>query len=485
MVEYLRSRASIAALVACSLLMVSCSSNPATGKRQLAFISEEQEVAMGREADQQVVQSLGLYQDEEVQAYVNRLGQQLARESERPNLPWTFRVVDDPVVNAFAFPGGFIYVTRGLMTHLSNEAELVSVLGHEIGHVTGRHSVEQMSKQQLAQIGFIAGMLIKPELAQYGDLAQTGLGLMFLKYGRDDEREADDLGLRYMVRENYDPREMPQVFDVLRRVSEQQGGGRVPGWMSTHPTPENRIERIESQLASLGSDSSNRIVNRERYLKTIDDLPFGQNPREGYFRGNQFVHPELAFSITFPQGWQMSNEKQAVGAISPRQDAIVVLSLAQGSSPQEAAQQFFSQQGVQQGQALRANLGGLPAVANEFAANTQQGTLVGLAAFVEDRDRVYRILGYAPQNSWRGNESAISNALASFERVTDRRLLNVTPKRLDVVTVPSAMSLEEFNRRYPSTVDIQTLAIINQANADTRFPAGTEVKRVVGGEVPS
>jgi predicted Zn-dependent protease len=485
MVEYLRSRASIAALVACSLLMVSCSSNPATGKRQIAFISEEQEVAMGREADQQVVQSLGLYQDEEVQAYVNRLGQQLARESERPNLPWTFRVVDDPVVNAFAFPGGYIYVTRGLMTHLSNEAELVSVLGHEIGHVTGRHSVEQMSKQQLAQIGFIAGMLIKPELAQYSDLAQTGLGLMFLKYGRDDEREADDLGLRYMTRENYDPREMPQVFEVLRRVSEQQGGGRVPGWMSTHPTPENRIERIESQLASLNVDSSKSIVNRERYLKAIDDLPFGQNPREGYFRGNQFVHPELAFSIRFPQGWQMSNEKQAVGAISPRQDAIVVLSLAEGSSPQEAAQRFFSQQGVQQGQALRANLGGLPAVANEFAASTQQGTLVGLAAFVEDRDRVYRILGYTSQNNWRNVDSEISNALASFERVTDRRLLDVKPKRLDVVTVPSAMNLEEFNRRYPSTVDIQTLAIINQANADTRFPAGTEVKRVVGGEVPS
>jgi predicted Zn-dependent protease len=485
MVEYLRSRASIAALLACSLLVASCSSNPATGKRQIALISEEQEVAMGREADQQVVQSLGLYQDEELQAYVNRLGQQLARDSERPNLPWTFRVVDDPVVNAFAFPGGYIYVTRGLMTHLSNEAELVSVLGHEIGHVTGRHSVEQMSKQQLAQIGFIAGMLIKPELAQYSDLAQTGLGLMFLKYGRDDEREADDLGLRYMTRENYDPREMPQVFEVLRRVSEQQGGGRVPGWMSTHPTPENRIERIESQLASMNVDTSNRLVNRERYLKTIDDLTFGQNPREGYFRGNQFIQPELGFSITFPQGWQMSNEKQAVGAISPRQDAIVVLSLAEGRSPQEAAQRFFSQQGVQQGQALRANLGGLPAVANEFAVNTQQGTLVGLAAFVEDKDRVYRILGYTSQNNWRSYDSNISNTLASFERVTDRRLLDVKPKRLDVVTVPSAMSLEEFSRRYPSTVDLQTLGIINQANADTRFPAGTEVKRVVGGEVPS
>jgi predicted Zn-dependent protease len=482
----LRRHTTIAALVACSLVVANCSTNPATGKRQLAFIGEEQEIAMGREADQQVVQSLGLYPDEQVQAYVNRIGQQLARESERPNLPWTFRVVDDPVVNAFALPGGFIYVTRGLMTHLTTEAELASVLGHEIGHVTGRHSVEQMSKAQLAQIGLVAGMILKPELANYGDLAQAGLSLMFLKYGRDDEREADDLGLRYMYRENYDPREMPGVFEVLRRVSEQQQQGRIPGWLSTHPTPENRIQRIESHLAQLEGRTGDWVVGRERYLQSIDDLTFGQNPREGYFRGNEFIHPELAFSIRFPQGWKTSNQKQAVGAISPREDAVVVLTLSGRSSPQAAAQEFFSQQGVQRGQALQANLGGLPAVAHVFGASTSQGvSLRGLAAFVEHQNKVYQILGYTTENNWRAYDAELSGSLGSFQRVTDRRLLDVRPKRLDVVTVPSAMSLQEFDRRYPSTVDLQTLAIINHANPDTRFPAGTEVKRVVGGELPS
>src|SRR5687768_7895465 len=137
----------IAALMVCALSVAGCSTNPATGKKQLAFVSEEQEIAMGREADQQVSQQLGLYDDPELQAYVSQLGKRLAADSERPNLPWTFRVVDDPIVNAFALPGGYIYVTRGLMSHLTSEAELVSVLGHEIGHVTGRHSVEQMSKQ--------------------------------------------------------------------------------------------------------------------------------------------------------------------------------------------------------------------------------------------------------------------------------------------------------------------------------------------------
>ena len=481
----MRWKTNIVALALLALTATSCSTNPATGKKQIAFIGEEQEIAMGREADQQIVQSLGLYEDKDVQAYVNRLGKELAASSERPNLPWTFRVVDDPVVNAFALPGGYVYVTRGLMTHLTSEAELASVIGHEIGHVTGRHSVEQMSKAQLAQIGLIAGMVLKPELAQFGDLAQTGLGLLFLKYGRDDEREADDLGLRYMARDKYDPREMVGVFEVLRRVSEAEGNGRIPGWMSTHPTPENRIGRISEQVAKLGSDFSNTRVGREPYMKELDGMPFGQNPREGYFIGNRFIQPELGFEIRFPQGWKTNNQKAAVGAMSPREDALVVVTLSDKGSPQAAAQAFFSQQGIVQGQSLRADLGGLPAVANVFGVQRgQAGDLQGVAAFVEHRGKVYQVLGYTLADRWRSYGDELSNALGTFERVTDRRLLDVQPSRLDVVSIPSAMTLEEFNRRYPSTVDLRTLAIINQADSNTRFSAGTELKRIVGGELP-
>jgi predicted Zn-dependent protease len=473
------------------LVFAGCSTNPATGKSQVAMISEQQEVAMGKEADQQIQQQLGLYPDQELQNYVNRVGQKLAAASERPNLPWTFRVVDDPVVNAFALPGGFIYVTRGLLTHLTSEAELASVIGHEIGHVTGRHSVEQMSKAQLAQIGLIAGMILKPELAQqYGNLAQQGLQLLFLKYGRDDEREADDLGLRYLYGQNYDPREMPGVFATLQRVSAQQqrlqggGQGRIPNWLSTHPSEQERIQTISGKVAKLEGDLSNRTVNRETYLRALDNVVFGQNPREGYFVGNTFIQPELGIQMRFPQGWKTSNQKAAVMAISPNQDAIVVMSLSDQGSPQQAAQKFFSQQGIQSGQALRTDLGGLPAVARSFGAQTQQGELQGIAAFVEHNNKVYQILGYTSR-SLRQYDDVISSALGSFERVTDRRALDVQPKRVDVVSLSQPMTLDEFARRYPSTVDMETLAIINQADSNTRFPAGAEVKRVVGGELPT
>jgi predicted Zn-dependent protease len=236
-------------LALATLLAAQCATNPATGRRQLNLYSEAQEIALGRQADQQITAQLGLVDDPELQEWVTGIGRRLAVVSERPSLPWSFKVVDNPVVNAFALPGGFIYVTRGLLAFLRSEAELAGVLGHEIGHVTAQHSVNQMSKQQLAAGGLLVGMIVSPEVARFGDLAQTGLGLLFLKYSRDDERQADDLGLRYMVGGGWEPRELPGVFDVLRGVGEIAGAGRIPNWLSSHPDPERRNERTARLIA--------------------------------------------------------------------------------------------------------------------------------------------------------------------------------------------------------------------------------------------
>src|SRR5690606_471691 len=317
-----------ALLLATTLLFAACVRNPATGQRQFSLISEAQEIQMGREYDAQIVASLGLYPDTALQRYVQELGSRLAATSERPHLPWTFRVLDDPVVNAFALPGGYIYVTRGILAYLGSEAELASVLGHEIGHVTARHSVSRMSTQQLAQLGLAVGVLLRPELESVAGLANAGLSVLFLKYSRDDERQSDDLGLRYMRRGGYDPREMADVFAMLESVSSAEGGGRVPEWLSTHPDPGNRRDRIERQVAALPPDSQSGRVERESFLRRLNGLVFGDNPREGFFRGNEFLHPELAFRFSFPAGWSTSNQKSAVVAVSPNQDAVVQITLA-------------------------------------------------------------------------------------------------------------------------------------------------------------
>jgi predicted Zn-dependent protease len=224
--------------------------NPATGQNQLMLVSEAQEIQMGREYDPQVVASIGLYPDSAWQQYIQQLGSKIAATGERPDLPWTFRVVDDPAVNAFAVPGGFIYVTRGLLAHMGSEAELATVLGHEIGHVTARHTVSQMSNQQLAGLGLALASIVSSDLERHAGIANAALGVLFLKYSRDDETEADDLGLRYMRRTNYDPRAMPEVFTLIERVGETQGeGGRLPEWLATHPSPANRRANISEQIA--------------------------------------------------------------------------------------------------------------------------------------------------------------------------------------------------------------------------------------------
>lgn len=474
----LRGRGAAALLFAASL--TGCAINPATGQRQFSLIGEGQEIAMGTEYDQQIVATMGLYPDSSLQRYVQDLGKALAAKSERPNLPWTFRVLDDPVVNAFALPGGYIYITRGILAHLGSEAELAGVVGHEIGHVTGRHGVTQMSTQQIAQLGLAVGVALRPELTGVAQAANAGLGLLFLKHGRGDESQADELGLRYMLRGNYDPREMPGVFDMLDRVSQASGGGQVPEWLSTHPNPGNRRERISAEVARMPEQFEGKAVGRDGYLRRLQGLIFGEDPREGYFKGSQFFHPTLKFRLAFPEGWKTSNQKEAVIAASPQQDALIQVTLSKESSPDAAARAFFGQQGIDGGVSGSLRLDGLPATAGEFAAATESGRVRGQAMFVAHGGAVYQLLAYGAEGSWGNYQAAARKSLESFARLTDPAALAVQPRKLELVTLDRAMTLAEFAKSYPSTVPMETLALINRAEPGTRFEKGAVVKRVVG-----
>ena len=460
-------------VVACSLLLVvaSCSVNPATGKRQLNLIPESQEIAMGREADGQIVAQMGLYPDEGIQVYVQELGQSLAALSERPHLPWTFRVLDDPIVNAFALPGGFVYVTRGIMAHLNNEAELVGVLGHEIGHVTGRHGVNRLSKAQLLGVGLGVGMVLSEDLARFGDLAQSGLGLLFLKYSRDDERQADDLGLRYSVLGGYDAREMPGVFGVLRRVGEASGSGRVPAWMATHPDPGEREARIGQQLAAMDRDFSNATVNRGSYMGRLEGMVFGANPRNGYFEDGRFLHPELAFQLDFPSAWKTQNLRESVTGVSEAEDAVVQLTLAAESDLQTAMKEFLDLEGIEGGRVENGRVGGLPAVTAGFeAAISEEETVRGRVSFLRYGDGTYRLLGYTLEEKRGAYERPIDRFLRSFARVTDRAVLEVQPARVDVINLRRSLPLQSFQTRYPSSVPLEIVALINHIDVGGSLP---------------
>jgi len=460
-------------------MLVACARNPATGQRQLALISESQEIQMGREAAQQAQRSIGLVQDDALQEYVHRVGTSLAALSERPNLPWTFRVVDDPTPNAFALPGGFIFITRGLLTYMDSEAELASVLGHEIAHVTARHGVQQISRAQLAQLGLGLGMILVPEIQQFQGLLGTGLQLLFLKHGRDAEREADKLGFGYALEGGFDVREMGDIFATLQQIAETEGRSPLPAWASTHPDPGARIAAVEKRVAALEVPLDDKRLGREDFLNRIDGLIFGNNPRQGFFENNVFLHPDLAFRIEFPEGWRTQNLPQAVLAGAPEQDAVMQLTLAPGT-PEEAMQRFISQEGVRTSTPSRERINSLPALLTQFAAQTQQGTIQGVVALIRHGDATYEIVGFTPAGRYAGRERAFLQTIGSFAPVDDPRVLNVRPRRIDVVELPKPMSLSEFARGDDGEVDLDTFALINQVDdVNARLPAGHLLKRIV------
>jgi predicted Zn-dependent protease len=467
------------AIVALVASLAACATNPVSGNRELALISESQEIAMGRQSAEAAQAQLGLVDDAGLQAYVGRLGTRLAKASERPDLPWTFRVVDDPTPNAFAAPGGYIFATRGLLAMMRNEAELVSVLGHEIGHVTARHSVTMMSRAQIAQIGLGLGSMISPAIAQWGELAAGGMQLMFLKYGRDAERQADDLGYDYALAQGFDVRQMVNVFASLEQSSSLAGQTPVPTWLASHPYPAERIALIRKRLAKL-PDSPTLRIGEDEYLAQIDGMAYGVNPRQGYFESNRFFHPQMQFRMNMPKGWRTQNLSQAVAAGSPGKDALIQLTLARGQRKQ-AADAFFGLQGVTPGRVSRETINGLPAIVGSFQAQTEQGQLGGIAAFVTLADHTYQILAFTPAAKLRDHEQAFRGSIGSFARLTDKAALARQPNRLAIIRLPRAMSLAAFNRAHPSVIPIEELAIINQLEGGaSMMPANFRAKRVIG-----
>lgn len=479
MAPIVRRTARIAAFAILPLL-AACAVNPVTGDRQFVLFTEGQEIEMGREADADIVAQLGEYEDEELQAWVTSVSEPMAAGSERPDLPWTFRVLDDPTVNAFAVPGGFIYVTRGIMAHLTTDAELAAILGHEIGHVTARHGVTRMSRAQLAQLGLGLGMVLAPELRPFGEAAGLGLQLLFLRNSREHERQADDLGLEYMSGEDYDPRAAARVFEMLARASGAEDGDRIPGFLSTHPDPLERRDRILERTTGPDPEFSGSRDDRDAYLSQLDGMVFGNDPRQGYFDGAVYSHPEMRFRMDFPGGWRTANARTAVQGVSPEEDAVILIEVAEADSPSAARRAFLANDGVEAVSRSDEAVNGLSAAWADFRVQGEDVTFRGRALFVRHGDLTFRVLGYAVDASWSARQGPIGAALGSFRELTDSAALNAQPRRIELVRTQTDLTLEGFQQRHPSTVDLETVGVINGFRPGDVVPAGTLMKRVVG-----
>ena len=332
-------------VVALSLLtLAGCAVNPVTGKKDLVMMSEEQEVSLGRSSHQQVMKEYPRYNDERLQKYVNDLGQALAKRSHRSHLKFTFTVVDSPQINAFALPGGYIYVTRGIMAYMNSEAELAGVLGHEIGHVTARHGVRQQSAQTLT--GLLGAVVSIGTKGQYNDVIGTASQAFVSGYGRDHELEADRLGAEYLARTGRDPEEMIEVVGILkdqevfdRDVAKAEG--REPrayhGLFASHPDNDTRLKEVV-RAARQYSVGATVDAGRDRYLKLIDGMVFGDSLEQGVIRNNSFYHGPLDFKVSVPKSWAIKNTPSKLVFIRDQQNAYMELTsmpIGQARTPAE------------------------------------------------------------------------------------------------------------------------------------------------------
>lgn len=470
---------SLAAFLIC---VSSCAINPVTGKKQVVLMSEAQEIAMGQQSDPEIIAFFGLYQDPELQEFITEKGLEMAAVSHRPKLDYQFKVVDSPVINAFAVPGGYVYFTRGIMAHFNNEAEFAGVLGHEIGHVTARHSVVQQRNQVLGQLGMIAGMVIVPELANFAEPLSQGMQLALLSFGRDAERQSDELGVEYSSRIGYDATEMAGFFNTLERQGAKQGGSEIPEFLSTHPSPGERNVTVAKLAEEWKTklELSNPAVNRDSYLKRIEGIVLGEDPRQGFLEKNVFYHPTLKFQFPTPEGWNFQNTPQQVQIAPKAGDAMQSLTLAPKGTTEEIAQKILEQYKLELVESKKETINGLPGFLMIADQKQEQGTIRVLSALIEFDGNTYHFLGVSELSKFTLYQPVFLSTVRNFKELKDAEKLNRKPDLVRIQTVPSKMTLEAALTNFKMPKErFEELAILNGLLLSDTLEKGTLIK-VIG-----
>lgn len=457
-------RAVVALLLCAPLLgIAACTVNPATGQKSFtAFMSPEEELKVGKEESTKASKQFGgPYREKDLDAYVRTIGESLHRVSEMPDLPFTFTLLNSDVVNAFALPGGYVFITRGIMALAENEAELAGVLAHEIGHVTARHSAQRYSTAMAAQGGLLLGSIFATVLGvppQIGDAALQGAGeaagRYLMAYSRDQELEADMLAVRYMTRAGYDPNAMATFFQKLEAHSSLEG--RMTGKsdadrndaMATHPRTSDRI-RQAIQLAQATAVEHPR-VERDPYLTRIDGLMFGDDPAQGVIRGRAFLHPDLKIQFTVPQGFTLFNGEQQVLARNPNGAIIIFDMVRDGRSPSDHLTAAWAK-GLQLQNVERINVNGLDSATGTARAALRNGGSrdIRLIAMDGPGNTIYRLMFVTPPNLTASLGQDLQRTTYSFKALSDAEAKAIKPLRLKVVRLDSPSQVNSLVQSMP------------------------------------
>jgi len=454
-------------------------------------MSEGQEINMGKSYDPQVTASYGIYQDEKLQAFITRKGKEMAAISHRPHLPYEFKVVDSPVVNAFAVPGGFVYFTRGIMAHFNNEAEFAGVLGHEIGHITARHSAKQYSNQMLGQVLFIGGLVVSEDFRNFADLASQGMGVLFLKFGRDNESESDKLGVDYSSQIGYDATEMADFFNTLKRMRDDSGQS-IPTFLSTHPDPADRYNKVKQMASAKQAENPNKQykVNRDSYLRMIDGIVYGDDPRQGFVENSVFYHPELKFQFPVPQGWRLNNLPIQVQMSPEDGKAMMTMDLAAGTDLNAAANEVIQNNELTVIEKSNTNVNGMNAIAmiseqiGDSSNGAQSPTLRLLTYLISYEGKIYKFHGLSNKTDFNRYFSDFQRTMKNFKKLTDISKINKKPTVISIKPVKKTGTLQSVLTSYNMKASsYNELSLLNGMNLSDQVKAGTLIK--VFGELDS
>jgi predicted Zn-dependent protease len=481
-------RRSAAALTA---LLLACATNPVTGREEIVLMSPSREASVGKEAAAQVAAEMGLVEDPALLAYVSQVGTRVAAHSPRKDVPFSFAIANMPETNAFALPGGYVYVSRGLLALARSEDELANVLAHEVGHVAARHAAQRETRALgvglLSILGTVAAGALGGEGAasaasQLGQVAGSGL---IASYGRDQERQADDVGQKMAKAAAFDPSGMATFLGALdREVTLRLGGEqRRPSFLDSHPAAPERVASASARAGTLGTRGGLApLPERNAFVARLEGILVGEDPAEGVVRDRVFLHPDLDLRLEFPAGWNVQNGKQAVGAQEPKGAALIVLQAQErGDDPRAAAEKF-----------LRANAQGLEllehgafsgAEAKGYRARARvalsQGTAGAELFWFAHRGTIYRLQCLAAEQNFAGFVPHFERSAKSFRTLTNEERNSIRERRLHVVSARGGEALAALAERSGNVWKLEQVALANGIEANARLAAGQRIKLAV------
>jgi len=466
-----------------------CATNPATGDRMMSFLSPEEEARIGAKEHHKLTPAFGgTISDAELQRYVTSVGTLLARTSELPNLRFTFTVLNTDMINAFALPGGYVYITRGLLALANSEAEIAGVLAHEIGHVTARHAAQRHSRSVFAGIG-AAAVGILTGSGELANVASSGLGGYLRGYSREQEFEADKLGIRYLKRAGFDARAMASFLSSLRantRLTARQMGKSPDkideaNIMSTHPRTVERVERAAREAG--GVPVRNPIVGRDVYLRKIGGLIYGDTPEQGFVRGRDFLHPDMRFRFRVPRDFQLTNQPNQVLAKGPGGVVIIFAAAARagGRSPYDYLANVWARN-LRLNELDRRSINGMPAASATARARSRQGIHNLRFVAIRRGEHMYRFMFIGPRGSSQRLYDASRETSTSFRGVSHAEAQGWQPHRIRIVRVRRGHTVARMARRMAvDKLAEEHFRVLNGLAPGDRLTPGQKVKIITSG----